>query len=365
MDLTSTPAQESLRSEVRSFLEIHCPSERVRALEAGESGFCSELWGDMAQRGWFRLGCGAGKHADETCLVDRAVFFEELGRACTPGPFLAHYETTLALEEFAETTLCDGLGSGRMRSSLALLEESGSQALQSLSLRVSKDRTLSGTKLFVPWVAGSDVLLVVARDEASRLGLFLVETTAPGLRTRRLPSLDSERVFEVVFDQVPAELLATRAGGDAGEALEGVLARATILACAELAGAAGAALAYAVDYVGRREQFGRPIGSFQAVQHHCANMALDADAAHFAVMDVAARVDAGEAPALLASRAKVTCSEAARRVTTVGHQVLGGVGFLEDMDMQLWTRRVKVLESRLGTPDWHRDRIADALMLPA
>lgn len=365
MNLLPTPAQETLRNEVRSFLEKHCPPGRVRELEASERGFCSTLWEDMAHRGWLWLGGGGmGGSIHETRLVDRAVYFEELGRACTPGPFLSHYESILMLEELSPETLGKQSRSGGVRSSLALLEESGSLALPSLSLRVSESSELSGTKIFVPWVEDSDDLLIVARDDSGRLGLFLADMAHPAIRTSRLPSLDSERVFEVTFDHAPVELLASRVEGDSEARLERALARATILACAELAGAAAAALAYAVDYVGRREQFGRPIGSFQAVQHHCANMALDADAAHFAVMDAAARVDLGEAPTPLASRAKVICSEAARRVTTTGHQVLGGVGFLEEMDMQLWTRRVKVLESRLGTPDWHRERIADALMLP-
>ena len=364
MDLSFTPDQEALRRDARALLEQRCPPARVRSLAADERGFCSALWDEMGQRGWLRLGVAADARTNGARLLDRVLLFEELGRASTPGPFLAHYEALMALEELGMPAVFERLGTGRLRASLALLEESGSPALQSLSLRADKGPRLSGKKLFVPWAADSEVLCVVARGETSALGLFAVEAATPQVRARRLASLDSERVFEVDFYEAPAELLAITTGTDAGATLERALAKATILACAELAGAAAAALEYAVDYVGRREQFGRPIGSFQAIQHHCANMALDADAAHLAVMDAAARVDAGDEPGLIASHAKVICSEAARRVTTTAHQVLGGIGFLEDSDMHLWTRRVKVLESRLGTPDWHRERIADALALP-
>jgi alkylation response protein AidB-like acyl-CoA dehydrogenase len=362
MDVSLTSAQQSLRDDARALLVRHCPPERVRALETDENGFCPTLWEEMGREGWLALGARAEPNGPR--LLERALLFEEIGRACTPGPFLAHYESLSALEALGVSSAIDGLESGRPRASLALLEASGSLALSSLSMQVDGDARLSGSKLFVPWVTGSECLLVVARDEASQPGLFRVETSHPSLRVQRMPSLDSERLFEVTFDAVPAERVRAFQEPPVEDLLERALAHATILACAELAGAAAAALHHAVDYVGQREQFGQPIGSFQAVQHHCANMAMDAEAAHFATMDAAARVDSGEDPRLVASSAKVTCSDAARRVTTTGHQVLGGIGFLEHVDMQLWTRRVKTLESRLGTPDWHRERIADALALP-
>jgi alkylation response protein AidB-like acyl-CoA dehydrogenase len=362
MDLSLTSAQESLRHDARALLVRHCPPERVRALEEDEYGFCPELWGEMGRRGWLAL--GANTDSGGPGLLDRALLFEEIGRASTPGPFLAHYEALGALEALGARSLIEGLASGRLRASLALIEEPGSLALSSLSMQVDGDARLSGTKLFVPWVRGAETLLVVARDEASQTGLYRVETRDPSLGVQPMPSLGAERLFEVTFDALPAERVRSVPEPPTEDLLDYALAHATILACAELAGAAAAALDYAVQYVGRREQFGRPIGSFQAVQHHCANMAMDAEAAHLAVLDAAARVDAGEAPRLIASSAKVICSEAARRVTATGHQVLGGIGFLEEAEMYLWTRRVKALESRLGTPDWHRERIADDLALP-
>ncbi|MBW2498281.1 MAG: acyl-CoA/acyl-ACP dehydrogenase [Deltaproteobacteria bacterium] len=362
MDLTLTSSQESLRNDARALLIRHCPPERVRALETDEKGFCSTLWGEMGRRGWLAL--GTDTNLGGPGLLDRALLFEEIGRASTPGPFLAHYEALGALEALGARSFIEGLESGSPRASLALIEEPGSLAPSSLSMQIDGDTRLSGSKLFVPWVRGAESLLVVARDEASRPGLFRVDTSHPNLRVQPMPNLGSERLFEVLFDALPAERVSSVKDSPVEDLLDHALAHATILACAELAGAAAAALDYAVEYVGRREQFGRAIGSFQAVQHHCANMAMDAEAAHLAAMDAAARVDAGEEPRLFASSAKVTCSEAARRVTTTGHQILGGVGFLEDADMHLWTRRVKALESRLGTPDWHRERIADDLALP-
>jgi alkylation response protein AidB-like acyl-CoA dehydrogenase len=362
MDPLPSSDHEALREALRALLGELCPPARVRALREEASGYCSSLWEEMGRRGW--RGSGSTGAGGRDALLDRALVFEELGRAAVPGPFLAAAESSLVLGALGLDPERDRSREAGAWTSLALVEESGSPAPSAVALRASEGPRLTGSKLFVPWAEGARQLLVVARCRDSELGVFAVDPAGPGIRAQRMPSLDGERLFEITFDGAPAEALTATRGGDIADALERGLARATILVCAELAGAARATLDYAVDYARRREQFGQPIGSFQAIQHHCANMAIDADAAHLAAMDAAARVDSGEPPTLLASRAKVTCGQAARRVTATGHQVLGGIGFLDEIDMHLWTRRVKVLESRLGTPDWHLERIADALALP-
>jgi len=362
MDLSPSPDRETLREELRALLGEHCPPARVRVLREEAFGYCSSLWDEMARRGW--LGSGSTGAGGLDALLDRALVFEELGRGAVPGPFLAAAESSLVLEALGLDPAPDRSRKAGAWTSLALVEESGSPAPDAVALQASDGLRLTGRKLFVPWVEGARQLVVVARRPDSELGVFAVDPAGPGIRAQRMPSLDGERLFEITFDGAPAEALTAMRGGDVAIGLDRALARATILVCAELAGAARAALDHAVDYARRREQFEQPIGAFQAIQHHCANMAIDADAARLAAMDAAARVDAGEPPALLASRAKVTCGQAARRVTATGHQVLGGIGFLDEIDMHLWTRRVKVLESRLGTPDWHLERIADALALP-
>ncbi len=351
MDLSLSRAQQAERAELRALLAERCPPVRVRALEEDDRGFCPDLWDRLAGDGWLAA----------ASMLDRVLRFEELGRAATPGPFLASLESQLVLRE-----LDAGATGAEQRASLALLEASGSMDLSDLTFSCTQRKAgfaLSGTKLFVPWADAARELLVVARG-ASRGGLsiFAVKADAAGVERTLLPSLGAERCFEVRMDEVQVGAAALVAE-NVGMALERALSRATLLACAELAGAAQASLELAVEHARTREQFGQPIAAFQAVAHHCANMAIDTDAVRLAVEDAAARVDAGEPVLQHASRAKIICSEAARRVTATAHQVMGGVGFLAEVDLQLHTRRVKGLESRLGTPDWHRERLADALKL--
>jgi alkylation response protein AidB-like acyl-CoA dehydrogenase len=356
MDLAFTAEQQARRGALRSLLAGQCPPERVRALEESEAGFCIELWKRLAAGGWLAL----------DSLLELAIRFEELGRAATPGPFLAHFESLLLLREIGARELLDGIAAEARHASLAVVEASGSADPRDAALtceRTAAGLTLTGTKLFVPWADTAGWLLVVGRQRSTQaLVVLAVDPELPAVERIPLSGLGAERLFEVRFGEarVGADACLTEA---AGTALDRALSRATLLACAELAGAAGAALQCAVAHARGREQFGRPIGAFQAVAHHCANMALDVDAAQLAVWDAASRIDAGEPPALHAARAKVVCSEAARRVTATAHQVMGGVGFLADTDLHLWTRRAKALESRLGAPDWHRERVADALDL--
>jgi alkylation response protein AidB-like acyl-CoA dehydrogenase len=351
MDLAFTQSQEDARAALRALLEEHCPPERARALEEGERGFCEDLWERMRKEGWLA----------PAPLVDLSLRFQELGRAGTPGPLLAHFESQLLLEECGAT-----LAQESALVSLALMEASGSMDLADLAVSSVRDGDgyrLSGTKLFVPWAGIASRLLVVARSEpGGALSVFAVDAGTPGVECTALSSLGPERLFALRLSDVRLGCEALLAE-EAEPRIERARARATLLACAELVGAAEASLERAVAHARSREQFGQPIGAFQAVAHHCANMALDVDAARLAVQDAAARIDAGESPVAHAARAKVVCSEGARRVTTTAHQVMGGVGFLVDADLELYTRRVKALESRLGTPDWQRERLADGLDL--
>jgi alkylation response protein AidB-like acyl-CoA dehydrogenase len=353
MDLAFTQSQAAERTALRALLEEHCPPERARALENGERGFCEDLWERMRKEGWLAAGP----------LVDLSLRFQELGRAGVPGPFLAHFESLLLLRECGAK-----LPGGAAHVSLALLEASGSMDLADLAVSCSRDGDgyrLSGAKLFVPWADLASELLVVARCElGGGLSLFAFDGGAPGVDCTALSSLGPERLFALRLSDVRLGRDALLAE-DAEPRIELARARATLLVCAELVGAAEASLERAVAHARNREQFGQPIGAFQAVAHHCANMAMDVDAARLAVQDAAARIDAGESPVEHAARAKVVCSEAARRVTTTAHQVMGGVGFLVDADLERYTRCVKALESRLGTPDWHRECLADALGLQA
>jgi alkylation response protein AidB-like acyl-CoA dehydrogenase len=337
MDLELGPRRDALRSEVRQVLSGFEPRSTPGL----------EVWRALAARGWLDAGA----------LLDAAVVLEEVGRAAAPGPLLAQLEAGLVLR---------GLGADGAASEctcLALLEgvslEPG--ALRARATRRGKDWVVTGHKRFVPCGAIAKRLLVAARAESGALGVYRVAVEQEGVSARELAALDGAPC-ELAFESARAEPVGLP--GDAWPALERALLRAAILAAAELAGAARAALGDAVDYAKRREQFGAAIGSFQAVQQRLADALIDAEAARLAAYDAAARADADDPEwELYASLAKLTASESARRVTASAHQVGGGVGFYADRDLGLWYKRAKSLESRLGGPDAHRERIARSLGL--
>lgn len=361
MDVAFSAEQDSLRNDVRACLGEHCPGERVRALEAKGEAVSREIWNELGERGWLALGSAGGS------LLDGVVWFEELGRAAVPGPFLATAEACLLLGELAAGNRRAAFASGREVASLALLEASGRLEPAAAELSAAREGdgfALRGRKLFVPWVERADALLVVGRL-GSDVALFELPLPGERISVTPLPTLGGERMSEVRLEGAAAAGDARLGEGrDVADAVERAQDRAAILAAALLSGSAEAALACAVEHVGTREQFGKPLGTLQAVQHHCANMAMDVDAARLAVWDAAARVDAGEPPRLLASSAKAIASEAAQRVTATAQQLLGGAGYLADHALPVLTRSVRALESRLGNPDWHRERIAASLNLP-
>jgi alkylation response protein AidB-like acyl-CoA dehydrogenase len=337
MDLELGPRREELQSELRRVLSAFDP----------RSASAADVWTALATRGWLDAGA----------LLDAALVMEEVGRAAAPGPLLAQLESALVLRALGAD------GKADLPTSLALLESASLEpaALRARAARRGREWVVSGHKRFVPHAASAGRLLVAARAESGALGVYRVAADQEGVSVRELPALDGAPC-EVDLDSARAEAIGLP--GDAWPALERALQRAAILASAVLAGAARAALDLAVEHAKGREQFGAAIGSFQAVQHRLADALIDADAARMAAYDAAARADSDDPEwELYASLAKLTASESARRVTAAAHQVGGGVGFYADRDLGLFYKRVKALESRLGGPDAHRERIARSLGL--
>jgi alkylation response protein AidB-like acyl-CoA dehydrogenase len=337
MELGLGQAREERRAEVRA--------ELARFDVRHASG--ADVWQALARRGWLDAGP----------LLDAAVVLEEVGRSAAPGPLLAQLEAGLLLAALG----ADGRASSR--GSLAVLEGVRLEpaALRARAVRRGREWSVSGAKSFVPHAADAETLLVVARGESGALGVYRADARQPGVRIQPLAALDGEPA-DVQFESALAQPIGLP--GDAWPALERAQLCAAVLAAAELAGAARAALEFAAEHAKRREQFGAPIGSFQAIQHRLADALIDAEAARLAAYDAAARADAQDPDwELHASLAKLTASEAARRVTASAHQVGGGAGFYADCDLGLWYRRAKALEWRLGGPDVHRERVARSLGL--
>lgn len=345
MDFALSDDQEELRKVARSFLETRCPTTEVRRLEADGSGWSPELWSEMADMGWVGLALPGGGGD----LLDLAVVFEELGRAVCPTPMFS----TVALGGLtlaSAGTLPDGVAEGTVRIGTALADV----AEDALSLEGGgASARVRGTAPIAYDVEGATHLLVVAGGT-----LVLLGAEQPAVAATRLRSMSNDRLFELRLDGAEGEVI-----GDARELLAPALSRATALRCVELVGVMGRALEMAADYTRTRVQFGKPLGSFQAVQHRLADNLLDLEGARLAAYRAVWALASDPVSVREVAVAKAWVSDAGQRVAFGAQQVHGGIGVDMDYDLQLYFRRAKALEVELGSAPQHRARLAGTLGL--
>ncbi|MFE3036542.1 acyl-CoA dehydrogenase family protein [Streptomyces canus] len=372
MDLTFSEEQDELRKVVRSFLAKHSDEADVRRLAADPQGHDPVVWRRMAgELGLQGLAVPEEYGGSGFGYVDLGVVFEEAGRALLGGPYFA----TVALgaevllrcdDERARHDFLPGIASGETVATLALTEDSGRWDEQGIGLTAVRDDTggwrLTGVKTYVPDGHLADLLLVAARTP-SGVSLLAVETAdAPGLTRTPLPTLDQTRKqARIEFTDTPARLLGPE--GTAWPALERTLATAAVLLSAEQVGGAAAALDAAVEYAKIREQYGRPIGSFQGIKHKCADMLMEIESARSAAYGGLWALDAGDETeiAIAAALAQAFCSEAFTKVAADNIQVHGGIGFTWEHPAHLYFKRAKSSEVLLGTPSYHRELLATRL----
>jgi alkylation response protein AidB-like acyl-CoA dehydrogenase len=375
MDLGLTEEQELLRNSARDFLEKECPESYVRQMEEDEKGYSPEVWRKMAELGWQGLmipeqygGAGFG-------FLDLIVLLEEFGRALVPGPFIPTMVAASAIleggSEQQKQEILPKVASGDLIMTLAFTEPSARFDAEGVETRAEKqgeEYVLSGTKLFVSDAHVADRLVVVARTGGSGtegISLFLVDRTSPGISIEVLKTIASDKQCEVKLEnvRVPAANL-IGAEGQGWPIMEKVIRKATCMEMAYLVGLAQMDFEISVNYAKERVQFGRPIGSFQAIQHKAADMVTDVDGARFIMYRAAWAVAENEPDAdMQVSMAKAWVSDATRRVVAHGQQIHGGIGFTKDYKIQLFFRRQKKGELMWGDGDYHREKVAEALKL--
>ena len=376
MDFGFSEEQEMLRQSVREFLEAECPMSYVRQMMEDERGFSDDQWRKMAELGWTGLIVpeqygGAGLN-----MVDMVVVLEEMGKVVFPGPFLASailggIAIDLGGSDAQKQRWLPGLADGSVRATLAQVEESGrwdAQGIQLPAKAAGTGFTLSGTKLFVHDAHNADVLVVPVRTGGSGpdgITMLLVERKAKGVGVRVLKTMDQTRkLCEVTFDGVAVGADAVLGQVGAGWALlDRLVDRAKVALCAEMCGGAQKVLEMSVEYAKVREQFGKPIGSFQAIQHKCANMMVQVESAKSATYYAAWAVanDVPEAH-LAACMAKAYTSDAYRFVSAEGIQIHGGIGFTWEHDMHLYFKRAKGSEVTFGDATYNRELVAQVVL---
>ncbi|NEA63293.1 acyl-CoA dehydrogenase family protein [Streptomyces sp. SID12488] len=366
MDFAFSEEQKELGRTVRAFLADTSPESEVRRLMETPGGFDPALWRRMgSELGLQGLavpeeygGAGYGP-------VEVGVVMEEMGRALLCAPFLssAVLATTTLLrsaDEDARKSLLPGLASGELVGTLALTEESARWDAAGVHLTARESNgswLLTGHKMFVLDGATADVVLTVARTDDG-IGVFCVDGDAAGLTREPLPTMDpTRRQARLDYHNVPANRLRTHTGG--WDLVAEVVDRAAVALAAEQVGVASRTLDMAVEYAKVRHQFGRPIGSFQAMKHLLADVLLEVESAragaHYALL--AAENEDPELPAA-ASLAKAFCSDACVQATEQNIQVHGGIGFTWEHPAHLYLKRAKTSQLLFGDPAHHRELLA-------
>ena len=369
MDFELSDEQIALGEATRALLAQRWRSDRCRAALDNPPVLLSEgLWDELAAAGWagmmtdVDLG-GSGADVTTTCVLA-----EEAGRALLPAAPFSTLVAAFALE-------CSGeerwrgevaqLAEGGRRATCAVEEPTGSWGPDAVTLRARPDGdelVLSGTKVLVPDTEDADSLLVAARGP-SWLGLVVVPSDAAGVTITPMRRMDAQSIAEVALDEVRVPADALLGGPAAAEPLlRDAYDLATVLACADLLGTAEAVLATAVEYAGQREQFGRPIGSFQAVAHPLADRTVEVEIGRSLLYAACLALDERRpnAPAHV-SAAKAWLSETAVQSAETALAVHGGIGFTWELDVHLYLRRALAGAASYGDADHHRDRVADLL----
>jgi alkylation response protein AidB-like acyl-CoA dehydrogenase len=376
VDFAFSEEQEMLRRSAREFLAKECPPKVVRRLMDSPDAYDPALWKKLADLGWTALGIPE-QYGGVGTFLDLVVVLEEAGRALLPGPYFATMGLAVPaiIEAGTEAQKKDVLGSiasGEARATLALTEPSGRWDATGIAMTAKPAGggwQLDGVKQFVPDSDGADFIVVAARTRGEGedgISLFLVKGRPQGMTVQQLKTLDMTRRWsELRFEgvQVGADAL-MGAPHTAWPRLKRALEWGTAALCAEMVGGTQKVLETSTEYAKTRQQFGKPIGIYQAVSHKLADMLVLAESGRSATYYAAWAVDA-DAPdrALATSMAKAYVSDAYRKVAGDGIQVHGGIGFTWEHDMHLYFKRAKASEVTLGDATFHRELVAQALDL--
>ncbi|MEA2625366.1 MAG: hypothetical protein QOD06_1411 [Candidatus Binatota bacterium] len=366
MDFAFTPEHDELRQTVRRFLDKESSETAVRAVMESDRGYDERTWTRMAEE-MALPGLSVPEEYGGAGLgpIERAIVMEEMGRVLFCGPYLstavvAADTLLLAGDDDARGRLLPEIASGRALVTLALGEEGGAWEPADVRLEAHRDgasHRLEGTKEFVVDGHVADVLLVAARMDAG-VALFEVDAGARGLERTLLPTLDlTRKLARIRFSGTSGRRIGS---ADAAPQLAMVLARALAALAAEQAGGAERCLEMATDYARTRLQFGRAIGSFQAIKHKCADMLVEVEFARSAAYYAAFRAADEDAQELASAShmAKAYCSEAFFHAAADNIQIHGGMGFTWEHPAHLYFKRARASSVLFGDPVYHRERLA-------
>lgn len=345
----------------------------ANARNASAAAPSAASWSQISELGWPAILVPEKYDGLEFGFLSMALLLEEMGAVCLPGPFFATaVSSVLVLQELAseehKAQWLPNLASGASTMTLAIQEgdsEFDFNAIQLAATAADGGYRLNGRKEMVPDAAGVEYLLVLARCEqrSSHYDLYLVPRNADGLTLTPLHTINGTSDCSLQFDNVTVDATAKlNAQAISAAALVRVLSMISVAKSAEMVGGAASAMTLAVEHAKERRQFGAPIGTFQAIQHHCVNMLVQVESARRITHRAASQIDGGEFEAGDIARAKAWTNQAYREVVRLAHQVLGGVGYCEDHAMPDYFRHARYSEASFGDTDTLQEIVAAGLL---
>lgn len=374
MDFSLSEETILLRNNAQRFLGEKCPSSLVKELAKDEKGFSTAIWKEMAELGWLGLIYDERYGGIGGTFFDLAVLFEEMGKALLPSPFFCSAVLSgLAIDETGDAKLKDEylpqIINGEKILTLALLDEQGRYDHHDPKLEAKEvagsSYVLSGTRVLVPYGHVADEILVCAKISGSKERgptLFKTDPKASGQKTLPLDTLTEEKTSVVIYENV--ELSAGDIVGIAGEGstyIGRILPKAIVCKCAEMLGGLQRVIEMTVEYSKERQQFGRPLGSLQVVQHYCADMATYLETTRLITYQAASLISKGRPFEKAVAMAKAWCSDAYKKCTWMAQQIHGGIGFTEEHDLHLYYKHAKASELTFGDSWFHRKKVAEEM----
>ena len=375
MDILPSEEEQMLKNVAREFLETEISTAMVREMELDELGYPPALWKQMADLGWLGLALPERYGGQELPLTYLGLIMQEAGRVLAPVPLHSTMVAALTIAEAGsdqqKQDILPAVSDGGMVLTWGVAERDPRLIPEAMTLEAASDGdgwVLNGTKMFVDNFVVAQRCLVAARTAPASgshqgISLFLVDTNGTGVNQTALTTLAKDKQSRVDFKDHRVEASALVGVLNQGwPIVEAMLDRGTALLCCQMTGAARKDAEMAIEYAKNRVAFGRPIGSFQSVQHMLADMILHVDGGEMLTFEALWKMDEGLPASVEVSQAKAFCNEKCESVVRTSQVIHGGIGFMMEFDLHLWFRRVTSWTMRLGTTYDHRSRIASALL---
>jgi acyl-CoA dehydrogenase len=372
MDFGFTKDQDLIRKSIREFFEKECPKEKVRELKTDKKGYDPKTWKKLADLGYMGLVIPEEYSGAEGAFLDLMIVMEEIGRNIVPGPYFTTVcQCAPAIDKFGAKALKKNVlkkiaEKGEI-ASYAINEAKADYSAADIQLAAAAQGdgfVLNGVKLFVPYANSAANLIVVARTKKNEnpeegITVFLVDAKSKGIEIEEIPTAARDMKCEVRFNNVAVPKENVVGEIDKGwQVVDYVLQYGAVLKAAEMSGGVQAALDIATRYAKGRYQFGKPIGSFQSLQHRLVNMLTEVDGLKNLVYEAAWYMDQGKPDKMLNSMVKVKANNVYHRVCYDAVYIHGAIGWTEEMDISLYLLRSKANENDCGANGLHKERIA-------